>query len=54
MSEYAKSIAAFVGLLAIVSKDFFGVEIGSVTTDEIIKGLMALGTVFAVYQARNS
>lgn len=54
MNQYSKSIAAFLGMLALFSKDFFGIEIGQATVDSIVNGLIALGTVYAVYQAKNA
>lgn len=53
MGVYSKSIVAFIGLLAVLSKEVFGVEIGSETVDSIVSGILALGTVFAVYRVPN-
>jgi hypothetical protein len=54
MSQYAKSIAAFIGLFAIVSKEYFGVEVTAETADAVVNGILALGTIYAVYAARNT
>jgi hypothetical protein len=52
-APYAKAIAAFVGLLAIVSKDVFGFEIDGSTVDAVVNGILAVGTVLAVLLVRN-
>ena len=54
MGQYAKGIAAGVGLLAILFKDLFNVEIGADTVDKVVNGILALGTWIAVVQLRNS
>jgi hypothetical protein len=54
MSQYAKTIAAAIGMLAYLSKDFFGIEIPQETVDKIVEGILALGTVWAVYRVSNS
>ena len=52
-SPYAKSIAAAIGLLALVSKEFFNIEIGSETQNQIVDGIIALGTLLSVYGLSN-
>ena len=51
--EYAKAIAAAVGLAAIIAKQIFGIEIGGEQVNKITDGIIAIGTVFAVYQTPN-
>lgn len=53
MSKYAKSIAAAVGLIAILSKDVLGVEVPSETVDSVVEGIMALLTWIAIYSIPN-
>ena len=50
---YAKTIAAAVGVLALLAKQFLGVEIGGDQVNKIADGLVALATVLAVYQTPN-
>lgn len=53
MAKYSKSIAAFIGLAALLSKEIFGVEVGQETTDHIVNAILGIGTVVAVYGVRN-
>lgn len=53
MARYSKSIAALIGLAAIISKEVFGVEVGQETTDHVINAIMGIATVAAVYGVRN-
>jgi len=50
---YAKSIAAAVGLLAIVGKEVLGFEVPQETVDQVVNGILALGTWLAVFGLSN-
>ena len=53
MGQYAKGIAAGVGLIAILFKDILGIEIGTDTVDKVANGILAIGTWYAVVATRN-
>jgi uncharacterized membrane protein len=52
--RYAKSIAAAVGLLALLSKEVLGIEIGSETVDQVSNGIIALITWASIYLVPNT
>lgn len=54
LGQYAKGIAAGVGLIAILFKDILGIEIGTVTVDNVVNGILALGTWYSVIMLHNN
>lgn len=53
MSQYAKLIAASVGLLAMLLKQTMGLDLGDETVSKIVDAILAIGTAVSVYMVPN-
>jgi hypothetical protein len=53
MTKYSKSIAAAVGLIALLSEELLGLKIEDETIKSVTQGILAIGTWVAVYGIPN-